>query len=97
MVDRLDLGLVESSVDWLLEICDVEDVGHWKTIQCRALWVHFVWYDKTLVELIVQNKVSLPVGVQDPALVAVGCTLVRSDGNNLGRIDSLLVGDVVDG
>lgn len=87
MVDG-DAGvLVVASLLGVLEVTDVPDEGGGVAVGTRAAAVN-------LVVLVVQDEELLVLGVEHPALVGVGGTLIAGDGDEGGV---LLVGDIVDG
>jgi hypothetical protein len=71
VVDRANRALIEPRVHWLLEIRDVKDIGRWETVLGWRIGVGASWADETLVKLIIENEVGLPVGIEDPTLVGV--------------------------
>lgn len=98
VVDGAGGGLVVAGVLGGFEVGDVPDVCGWVAVLGDGVGVGFgAVVDLALVELVVHDKVGLPVGVEDPALVGVGRALVGCAGDDGGGVEALLVGDVVDG
>jgi hypothetical protein len=97
VVDGAGSGLVVTSVLGLLKVGDVPDVGDRETVLGGRVGGSAGRVDLTLVELIVHDKVSLPHRVEDPALVGVGCTDVRSARDDLAGVGTVLVGHIVNG
>lgn len=46
-------------------------IRRWETINRWPVWICSVRIDLALVELVVEQEMSLPVGVEDPALVSI--------------------------
>lgn len=88
VVDGLCGVLEETGLLGLLEITDVPDESNGVTVGARASTV-------SLVELIVEDKELLVLGVKNPALVSVRSTLVRNLGDDVGDVG--LVSHIVDG
>lgn len=61
----------------LLEIGDVPDEGHGSVGEAWVAAFDFV-------VLVVQKEVLLPIGVENPALVRVGCSFVGCYGDYFG-------------
>lgn len=79
--------LVENRIFRVLQVANVPDISNRVPV--------LGWADGvSLVVLVVQQEVFLVQGVEHPALVGVGCTVVRSAGDDGGVS---FVGDVVDG
>lgn len=90
VIDTLDFRLVETRVDRLLQVGDVEDVAHRELIS-RRTGAFF------LVDLVIQDQAGLPHWIVDPALVRIGCSNVRRAGDDLCGLRTGFVGYVVDG
>lgn len=97
VVDGAGGRLVVAGVLGLLQAGDVPDVGDRETILGWRVGCSTRGVDLTLVKLVVHNEVSLPHRVEDPALVSVRCTDVRSTRDDLAGFGTVLVGDIVDG
>ena len=97
VVDGAGSGLVVTSVLGLLKVGDVPDVGDRETVLGGRVGGSAGRVDLTLVKLIVHDKVCLPHGVENPALVGVGCTDVGSARDDLSGVGTILVGHIVDG
>ena len=97
VVDGAGGGLVVTGVLGLLKVGDVPDVGDRETVLGRRVGGGAGGVDLTLVKLIVHDKVSLPHGVENPALVSVRGTDVGSARDDLSGVGTVLVGHVVDG
>lgn len=97
VVDGAGGRLVVAGVLGLLEAGDVPDVGNGEAILCGRVGCGAGRVDLALVEFVIHHEVSLPHGVENPALVSVGCTDVGSAGDDLRSVRTVLVGDVVDG
>lgn len=98
VVDGAGRGLVVAGDDGLLEVLDVPDVGHGEAVLGGRVNGSAVGVDLALVKLIVHDDVGLPHGIEDPTLMGVRSTDVRSardDGTSVTEAN--LVGDVVDG
>jgi hypothetical protein len=87
VVDGLAGSLVVAGLLGVLEVTNIPDEGGGVAVGSGATAV-------VLVVLVVQDEELLVLGVENPALVGVGGTLVAGDGDELGV---LLVSDVVDG
>ena len=87
VVNDLAGSLVVTSLLGRLEITDIPDEGRSMTVGSGTATV-------VLIVLVVEDEELLVLGVEDPALVGVGGTLVAGDGDELWV---LLVGNVVDG
>jgi hypothetical protein len=97
VVDGAGSGLVVTSVLGLLKVGDVPDVGDRETVLGGRVGSSAGRVDLTLVKLVVHDKVGLPHGVEDPALVGVRCTDVGSARDDLSGVRTVLVGHIVDG
>lgn len=97
VVDGAGGGLIVTGVLGLLEVGDVPDVCDRETVLGGRVGGSAGGVDFTLVKLIVHDKVGLPHGVEDPALVGVGCADVRSARDDLSGVGAVLVGHIVDG
>lgn len=97
VVDGSYSRLVVSGVDGILEVGDVEDVGHWETIQSGTVGVDARGVDLSLVEFIVEHQMRLPHGVDDPSLVRVCRSSVRRAGDDGASVRPVLVGHIVNG
>lgn len=97
VVDGLDCSLVVAGVDGLLQVGDVEDVSGGVAVESGRLRVGALRVDDTLVDLVVEEEMGLPVQVENPSLVRVGSTLVGCARDDGGGLRACLVGDVVDG
>lgn len=97
VVDGSYSRFVVSGVDGILEVGDVEDVGHWQTIQSGTVGVDARGVDLSLVEFIVEHQMGLPHGVDDPSLVRVCRSGVRRAGDDGASVRPVLVGHIVNG
>lgn len=97
VVDGAGGGLVVTGVLGLLKVGDIPDVGDREAVLGGRVGGGAGGVDLTLVELIVHDKVSLPHGVKNPALVSVGSADVGSARDDLSGLGTVLVGDIVDG
>jgi len=97
VVDGAGGGLVVTGVLGLLKVGDVPDVGDRETVLGGRVGGSAGRVDLTLVKLIVHDKVSLPHGVENPALVGVRGTDVGSARDDLSGVGTVLVGHIVDG
>jgi len=98
VVDGAGRGLVVAGDDGRLEVLDVPDVGHGEAVLGGRVNGSAVGVDLALVELIVHDDVGLPHGIENPALMGVGSTDVRSARDDCTSVtEANLVGDVVDG
>ena len=97
VVDGAGGGLIVTGVLGLLEVGDVPDVCDRETVLGGRVGGSAGGVDFTLVKLIVHDKVGLPHGVEDPALVGVRCTDVGSARDDLSGVGAVLVGHIVDG
>ena len=98
VVDSASSRLVEAAVLGSLEVGDVPDVGGRVAILGDGVGVCILaTVDLTLIKLVVHDQVGLPVGVENPALVGVRCTLVRSARDDGRSVEALLVGNIIDG
>lgn len=88
MVDRKGLGLVRAGLFRVVEAADVENIRHWILVCGRA-------GEFALVKFVVEEQVLLPVGVEDPTLVAVAGADIGGSRNDDRRIDADFVGHVV--
>lgn len=97
VVDGSYSRFVVSGVDGILEVGDVEDVGHWQTIQSGTVGVDARGVDLSLVEFIVEHQMGLPHGVDDPSLVRVCRSGIRCSGDDGASVCPVLVGHIVNG
>jgi hypothetical protein len=97
VVDGADGGLVVAGVLGLLQVGDVPDVSNGEAVLGGRVGSGAVGVELTLVKLVVHNKMSLPHGIENPALVGVGGTDVRSAGDDLSGLGAVLVGHIIDG
>jgi hypothetical protein len=97
VVNRSNRALVIARVLGLLQVGDVPDVSDREAVPGGRVGSGAVGVELTLVKLVVHNEVSLPHGVENPALVGVGGTDVRSAGDDLSGLGAVLVGRIVDG
>jgi hypothetical protein len=97
VIDGAGGGLVVTRVLGVLKAGDVPDVGDGEAVLGRGVGCSAIGVNLTLVKLVVHDKVCLPHGVENPALVSVRRTDVRSARNDLSGVGAVLVSHIVDG